>query len=797
MSAVLCAEGYYTDAVTGTCKECPVDTYGPVSGLSTCFPCPDGSSTGHLTTNKAITACICRQDTFLEASNPFCADCILPSARFLCTGNVTCAETPLTDGGWWRPNATIVPVYRRCPNVEACPAANCGLNECRYGHYGDVCFDCIPNYSRPSMWAPSTCNPCPHLALLITLAIMAVAAVIAAGLAVSFFGDREIQLRIKNQRPRSYFIPKMRLCVVYSVIVLSLGSCICVDTSFYHNIEAGRHNTGALVADVMFFIANNFAFPLTWLPWKCILPDEQEFEELQRPNAESWRVLVFEQNVRCGSPEHMDLLLKYCITGFGIWTIILPCLLASFIAFFNQKIEDNSPHFIRGFGFFTLCYRKYFYYWEFAKMYWTTLVIYVSVTDFDGLTPRILAYACVVGTWGCFTYTLQPYEPLHQHGALLSRFLNGANCNALNTLETISFLLPAILSFLALTRKDASGKYAETPNPAVLYFIGVVAALWWLYLMIEVFSTSAKEFKKLGSYCCCCWKPKRTPDSPITTEDDALGAAVTSHKFGPNHDAILLEAVRCSPFPEEAIAQLFCVLEDEETTRVMDFQDAVQWVAERGHMEPQLATLETIIPYMGHLYSDLKLEISTQQEFVKEFILSLDFLIDTLELRHEVEDCFERAKTIQSKFGVIKKVSRKKQQVDWKQELNVRSAGDLTNRWLLLNRFHKQPEELNRTKANFMFIFPSASQAVYADEYIREEIRNERQQAAADKRATAARVAYTDQIMNLVKGAGQQETNNNIADIGGEHIGEDPLDVRIETLKRGKEKQLRKRKHKP
>jgi predicted outer membrane repeat protein len=160
-----CGAGSFLNGASGTCSACPVGTYTPLAGAtgclpcpinsyqtaagaSTCVPCPDARASSPPGSSTLLN-CSCSYGTFAlydSAITTFtCAPCPVGA---LCSGPLSpsgpTAPPVALEGYWHAPNDTTA--FYDCRG-DMCPPEQVGeYPNCRKGHTGLVCAECIPGW---------------------------------------------------------------------------------------------------------------------------------------------------------------------------------------------------------------------------------------------------------------------------------------------------------------------------------------------------------------------------------------------------------------------------------------------------------------------------------------------------------------------------------------------------------------------------------------------------------------------------------------------------------------------------
>ena len=146
---VACAPGYYMPLPGATsCLPCSSNSYQPAFGTTACLACPDVAATSP-PASSAVLNCSCPYGTFASYdANITTFTCLPCPLGALCSGALAPSgptAPPLALDGYWHA-ANDTSTFYDCDD-GMCLAEEVGVwPNCREGHTGLVCAECIPDW---------------------------------------------------------------------------------------------------------------------------------------------------------------------------------------------------------------------------------------------------------------------------------------------------------------------------------------------------------------------------------------------------------------------------------------------------------------------------------------------------------------------------------------------------------------------------------------------------------------------------------------------------------------------------
>ncbi|PFH34617.1 hypothetical protein BESB_066500 [Besnoitia besnoiti] len=442
-----------------------------------------------------------------------------------------------------------------------------------------------------------------------------------------------------------------------------------------------------------------------------------------RTLASGEQVQVFDSTVSCGGRSYANAT-QVALPGLFVWSFGCPILFFLAMLFYVNSLQDTR--FLLVFSFLNDFYRFKFFWWEVARLLFLSSLICVAVYPFPVGRPSFLTV--LLSLFGVLFALARPYGSESIDSWTLIKRKTGKDIKIPRTLHVREVLmwidLAVPFQFDSIRMSLPSGSRRRLMEILIVVFFSVGQLLLVGWVLCEIYKT-------LRYYCGRQEKKKvlpveveESPDFYMVSRGDASSSGeLVFHKFLLRDELFFMDAVRLSPFPEEALAQLHTFVKHEDLS-ACDIFAAADFLFEQGHVELQGQTLYVSVPRLASMYGDLTYDVSTSEEFTAEVRKLLRRVAKQLKVEKEVGVRVQVAQRLRNTYRIVggrRRRTQRRQTSDevaggqWKKLIGGETDADVQLRWLRL-RMHGDEDSSARRRAEFALIFPSAKPVVYQDE---------------------------------------------------------------------------------
>ncbi|CBZ52440.1 conserved hypothetical protein [Neospora caninum Liverpool] len=453
------------------------------------------------------------------------------------------------------------------------------------------------------------------------------------------------------------------------------------------------------------------------------------------PLADGERVQVYDPTVSCGDRSYSNAT-QVALPGLFVWTFGCPILFFLAMFFYVRSLEEKRYALV--FAFLNDFYRAKYFWWESLRLLFVSTLICAAVSPFPIGRPSFLTI--LLALYGAVFALARPYVEETRPPWVLIKKKKGKGLKISRSLQLrelfmwIDLTLAFQFDSVRISLKSGIRRRAMELLVVVLFSFGqMLLAVWVLW---EVATTIKLHFRR---------KQKADKADGLLPGDmrDLLEEVelqtpreMLSHKFLLKDEHFFADAIRLSPFPEEALAQTVTFIHNENLS-ACDVYAAADFLFEQGHIEPQGQTLYVTVPRVATMYSDLTYDISTTDEFTEEMTKLLRRVASQLKLHHLVGLRLSVAKQIRAKYQIVgnsgaetrqrQRGSRRRDERQWERLLGGETSADVQLRWLQM-RMHPEDATVTRARAEFTLIFPSAKPVCFQEEVDRPEEPSEKEE---------------------------------------------------------------------
>ncbi|KFH07059.1 GCC2 and protein GCC3 [Toxoplasma gondii VAND] len=438
------------------------------------------------------------------------------------------------------------------------------------------------------------------------------------------------------------------------------------------------------------------------------------------------RVQVFDTTVSCGGRSYSNAT-QVALPGMFLWTFGCPIFFFLAMLFHVRSLEERRWLLI--FAFLNDFYRPKFFWWESLRLLFVSTLICVAVSPFPIGRPSFLTI--LLALYGSVFAVARPYvEETRPPWVLIQKSKKGKGLKIGRSLQLRELLMwiDLALAFqvdsVRISLTSGLRRRAMEVLVVVLFSLGQLLLVVWV--LWELGRAIRRHFRR---------KKRQAEKEDFSGEQDLLPVVdldrddseeMLSHKFLLRDEQFFADAIRLSPFPEEALAQTVTFMQAENLS-ASDVYAAADFLFEQGHIEPQGQTLYVTVPRIATMYSDLTYDISTTDEFREEMKKLLRRVAAKLKLHNLVGARLAVAKQIRTNCRIVggkgagarRRRSRRRtetgDETQWEKLLGGETSADVQLRWLHM-RMHPDDASSARTRAEFALIFPSAKPVCFQED---------------------------------------------------------------------------------